>query len=69
MPAPRLTGTDRDTLLTDLRRRYEAGATIRDLAATTGRSLSGIHRILHQAGTHMRPPFARATAAPRKTRR
>lgn len=51
----RLHGPARDQTAADLRTRYEAGDSIRGLAASTGRSYSYIRDLLVQAGTTMRP--------------
>jgi Helix-turn-helix domain len=51
------TGTStmtRDQLLIELRRAYENGASIRKLAASTGRSYGSIHSMLRESGTTMR---------------
>lgn len=50
----RITGPDRDRLSADLKRRYEAGASIRELAADTGRSYGFVHRVLLEAGVTLR---------------
>ena len=50
----RITGADRDRLSTDLKRRYDSGASIRDLAADTGRSYGFIHRVLSESGARLR---------------
>ena len=42
----RVTGAKRDQLATDLKKRYDDGASIRSLAESTGRSYGFIHRIL-----------------------
>ena len=44
----------RDQLLNDLRHEYESGASIRSLAASTGRSYGSIHSMLRESGTRMR---------------
>ena len=44
----------RDELLHELRKAYEGGASIRNLAATTGRSYGAIHSMLVASGTTMR---------------
>jgi len=44
----------RDELLHELRNAYESGASIRNLAATTGRSYGSIHSMLLESGTTMR---------------
>ncbi|OBK22239.1 transcriptional regulator [Mycobacterium asiaticum] len=43
-----------DQLLHDLRNAYERGASIRNLAASTGRSYGSIHSLLRESGTTMR---------------
>jgi Helix-turn-helix domain len=50
----RVTGEDRSKLATDLRKRYDAGESIRSLATATGRSYGFIHRILTEAGVALR---------------
>jgi hypothetical protein len=50
----RVTGTERDRLATDLRRKYDGGVSIRALAATTGRSYGFVHRILSESGANLR---------------
>jgi helix-turn-helix protein len=44
----------REQLLYELRNAYESGASIRNLAATTGRSYGSIHSMLLESGTTMR---------------
>ena len=44
----------RDELLHELRNAYEGGASIRSLAASTGRSYGAIHSMLLESGTTMR---------------
>lgn len=44
----------RDQLLRELPNAYEGGASIRNLAATTGRSYGSIHSMLRESGTTMR---------------
>lgn len=44
----------RDQLLRELRNAYEGGASILNLAATTGRSYGSIHSMLRESGTTMR---------------
>ena len=46
----RVTGGERDRLAADLRRKYDAGASIRALADATGRSYGFIHRMLSESG-------------------
>ncbi|MDP9241519.1 MAG: helix-turn-helix domain-containing protein [Actinomycetota bacterium] len=50
----RITGTSRDKLAADLRKKYEGGHSIRALAASTGRSYGFIHRILGESGAALR---------------
>ncbi len=50
----RVTGDDRTKLAFDLRKRYDAGESIRSLAASTGRSYGFIHRILTENGVSLR---------------
>jgi Helix-turn-helix domain len=50
----RVTGEDRSKLATDLRKRYDAGESIRSLANATGRSYGFIHRILTETGVALR---------------
>jgi hypothetical protein len=50
----RVTGTERDKLATDLKKRYDSGESIRALAHETGRSYGFIHRILTETGVALR---------------
>lgn len=50
----RVTGAARAELTEDLVARYAAGASIRELAAATGRSYGFVHRILVDAGVQLR---------------
>ena len=50
----RVTGGDRTQLAGDLRKRYESGASIRELAGETGRSYGFVHRILSESGVSLR---------------
>jgi hypothetical protein len=50
----RVTGADRSKLATDLKGRYDAGESIRSLAASTGRSYGFVHRILTESGVALR---------------
>lgn len=50
----RVTGADRDQLATELKRRYKEGASIRLLAADTGRSYGFVHRILTENDVSLR---------------
>jgi hypothetical protein len=51
---PRLAGAERVRMRADLRRKYVAGATIRGLAAETGRSYGTVRALLLEARTPMR---------------
>lgn len=50
----RVTGTERDKLATDLKKRYDSGESIRALAHATGRSYGFIHRLLTETGVALR---------------
>jgi transposase-like protein len=50
----RITGSERDKLAGDLRRKYDGGQSIRALAEATGRSYGFVHRILSESGTSLR---------------
>jgi hypothetical protein len=50
----RVTGADRSKLATDLKKRYDAGESIRSLANATGRSYGFVHRILTETGVTLR---------------
>ncbi|NUQ95353.1 MAG: transcriptional regulator [Streptomyces sp.] len=50
-----LTGTARAQLAADLRPKYEAGTTVRQLAEETGYSYGNVAELLRLAGTEMRP--------------
>lgn len=50
----RVTGGQRDRLAAELKRKYDAGQSIRALAAETGRSYGFVHRILSDAGVTLR---------------
>ena len=50
----RITGDDRSTLARDLKSRYDGGASIRSLAAETGRSYGFVHRILSENEVSLR---------------
>lgn len=50
----RITGTQRDKLATDLKKKYEKGASIRALAEQTGRSYGFVHRMLSEADVTLR---------------
>lgn len=50
----RITGAQREELASDLRKKYEQGASIRSLAASTGRSYGFVHRVLSESGATLR---------------
>jgi hypothetical protein len=50
----RVTGAERNRLATDLKKRYDAGESIRSLAHATGRSYGFVHRILTETGVTLR---------------
>jgi hypothetical protein len=50
----RITGPSRDKLGADLKKKYESGKSVRDLAETTGRSYGFVHRMLVESGADMR---------------
>ncbi len=50
----RVTGSDRDALAGELKKRYEAGESIRVLAESSGRSYGFVHRILNESGATLR---------------
>ena len=50
----RITGAERESLAKDLKKRYSAGASIRELAAETNRSYGFIHRLLSDSGVKLR---------------
>ncbi len=50
----RVTGKARKSLATDLKAKYKKGASIRELAAETGRSYGFVHRLLTESGVNLR---------------
>lgn len=50
----RVSGSERDKLAVDLKKKYAAGASIRDLAEQTGRSYGFVHRVLSESGATLR---------------
>jgi predicted transcriptional regulator len=50
----RITGNSRDKLASDLKKKYEKGASIRALAESTGRSYGFVHRVLSESGVQLR---------------
>ncbi|MDX3280975.1 helix-turn-helix domain-containing protein [Streptomyces scabiei] len=58
---------ERHKLALSLRARYEAGASVPDLAQECNYSVATVYRLLHQAGTRMRPQHNHSPARdPRK---
>ncbi|MDT9701847.1 helix-turn-helix domain-containing protein [Streptomyces sp. P17] len=58
---------ERQKLAMSLRARYEAGATVPELAEKCSYSIATVYRLLHQAGTRMRPQHNHGPArTPRK---
>lgn len=51
----RLTGEEREKFVADLGKRYEAGASIAQLAEETGRSNGAVQRMVHESGVTVRP--------------
>lgn len=51
----RVTGAERQKLAAELKERYDAGESIRSLAASTGRSYGFVHRMLSESGVQLRP--------------
>ena len=50
----RITGAQRDKLATDLKNKYEQGASIRALAEQSHRSYGFVHRVLSETGVTLR---------------
>ncbi len=50
----RITGSERDKLASDLRKKYDSGLSIRALAESTGRSYGFVHRMLSESGAPLR---------------
>jgi hypothetical protein len=50
----RITGTARDELTVEVVKKYDNGASIRQLAEDTGRSFGFVHRLLVDAGVTLR---------------
>lgn len=50
----RITGASRDKLAAQVTKKYEGGASIRELAESTGRSYGFVHRLLSENGAAMR---------------
>jgi len=59
MPTPlkkgvRITGADRNKLAAELKKAYDKGRSIRELAETHGRSYGFVHRVLSESGVALR---------------
>jgi hypothetical protein len=50
----RITGADRSKLASELRKSYDKGKSIRELADSHGRSYGFVHRVLSESGTTLR---------------
>ena len=50
----RVQGGERDKLANDLKKKYVAGASIRELAEAIGRSYGFVHRLLTESGVTLR---------------
>jgi predicted transcriptional regulator len=50
----RVTGADRSRLAEDLRKQYDKGKSIRELAESNGRSYGFVHRVLSESGVALR---------------
>ena len=50
----RVSGGERDKLAADLSKKYAGGASIRELAESTGRSYGFIHGVLREHGVELR---------------
>ena len=50
----RITGADRTKLAADLRKQYDKGKSIRELADSSGRSYGFVHRVLSESGASLR---------------
>ncbi|MGI8310324.1 helix-turn-helix domain-containing protein [Saccharopolyspora hattusasensis] len=54
-PGTRLTGPEREKLAVDLKREYDAGASIRQLVEASGRPYGAVHFLLAEVGVEFRP--------------
>ena len=50
----RITGAERTKLATDLKKQYDKGKSIRELADSHGRSYGFVHRVLSESGVKLR---------------
>jgi hypothetical protein len=60
----RITGADRTKLASDLRKQYDKGRSIRELAETNGRSYGFVHRVLSESGAELRGRGGSSRAKP-----
>jgi hypothetical protein len=50
----RITGAERTKLAGDLKKQYDKGRSIRELADSNGRSYGFVHRVLSESGVSLR---------------
>jgi predicted transcriptional regulator len=50
----RITGADRNKLASELKKQYDKGRSIRELADSHGRSYGFVHRVLSESGATLR---------------
>lgn len=50
----RVTGDNRTQLAQNVKRQYDSGESIRDIAESTGRSYGFVHRLLSESGVKLR---------------
>ena len=50
----RITGADRSKLAGELKKQYDKGKSIRELAESSGRSYGFVHRVLSESGVTLR---------------
>jgi predicted transcriptional regulator len=64
----RITGADRNKLASELKKSYDKGKSIRELADSHGRSYGFVHRVLSESGVTLRGRggATRGKAAPAK---
>jgi len=66
----RITGLERTKLASDLKKQYDKGRSIRELAKANGRSYGFVHRVLSESGVTLRGRggATRTKAAPAKVK-
>lgn len=64
----RITGAQRKKLATDLKKAYQKGQSIRELAATHGRSYGWVHRVLSESGVTLRGRGGATTGKAKRAR-